>query len=207
MEDFNNIPKQIETPEEVVKRYLQLLELKKEDLIDKSILDVGSGGDAKFARGMREEGISENVTSFDRHGSNVEKDKSFVIGDTQDMPFGDNSFDYVLSVSALPGTAHMRLIRLKGSKDNIRTEDPVPTIVENLAEYEQKVTELTALAVRECLRVVKDGGEIRFASRLNNPQKLSVIEGVKDGILGIGEIIKSSEDGDKKIYIIRKVSS
>ncbi len=95
--------------------YLEDLELKKEDLENKTILDIGAGT-REFAKDIERSGISARVFSLDpfyaamegevkdiiknRSAPNIEKRTTAGFG--EELPFKDESFDLVISEFSLP---------------------------------------------------------------------------------------------------------
>lgn len=91
----------INESEEVFQKYMEELELKPEDF-DKKILDLGAGN-AEFAKWAKEHGVSSEIYSLDIRDKMREKDRS-VIGDANELPFKNESFDLVVSTCAIPNT-------------------------------------------------------------------------------------------------------
>lgn len=65
----------------------------------KCVLDLGAG-DASFAKAAREQGIQTKVVSVDRNPEG--SDPSFVKADINHLPFGDGTFDLVISHASPP---------------------------------------------------------------------------------------------------------
>jgi uncharacterized linocin/CFP29 family protein len=76
---------------------------------------------------------------------------------------------------------------------------------------------LTTNAIRECLRITKRGGEMRFGIDMNvwtfednDPRKsiqLAVEEGIVEACKDEGKIIHLPKPGEKYLYIIQKISN
>ncbi len=194
-----------ETPTQTFERYCQELELTPEKFENKKILDVGAGP-ARFAQGLREAGITAEVVSIDRNIPNEGSiaDPSLITMDAAEkILFPDNTFDYVISVSALPQVAagHVKSGRPTGEIRN-----GLPVYEESNEEREQwKKTkkDLTARAISECLRVVKPSGEVRFGG-IPEDQKIQpfVLDGFLNAIEDHGKIIQ--QGSTKKPYILKK---
>lgn len=73
-------------------------------LIGKRVLDLGSGKDATFVRQIRELGIAAVGMNPNWGERNIsESDRAFCFASTvQKMPFDDQSFDFVVSLGAVP---------------------------------------------------------------------------------------------------------
>jgi len=124
------------TDEEVFQRYVEDLRLSPEDF-NKKILDVGAGA-AQFAKWAKEHGVSREIYSLEPKKEYLaEKDKS-VVARAETMPFIDETFDLVVSNSAIPN-----VYKDEGNADVMKEK-----VINNL---------------REMMRVIKPGGEIRLA--------------------------------------------
>ena len=89
------------TPEEaeILVRYFDDFDLTLDNLIGKRVLDVGSGpGD--FKKAVNKLGEKFNIINFDR--GIVWEDAMDVKGDALNMPFRDESFDFVLAHGSVP---------------------------------------------------------------------------------------------------------
>jgi len=128
----------LETDEEVFDKYVRGLDLTSEDF-NKKILDVG-GGRAQFARWAKENHISDKIFTIDPYAISAtvaeQKSKS-VAGRVQDLPFQNESFDLVVSSGA------------------------VPMIFGGMEEADE-IANAIFVSLKEELRVLKPGGEIRF---------------------------------------------
>lgn len=92
--------------------YELFLGFKVEDLHDKDILDLGSGGKEEFGEGIKEKGIKARVISVNpKLGSgNLEGAKArsestrenVVAAIAQELPFKNKSFDLIMSLDAVP---------------------------------------------------------------------------------------------------------
>lgn len=135
-----------EAPSKVYNRYLSVLELQESDIVGKRILDIGAGS-AGFAAGAKEKGLDTHIVSVDDNPltDRPHTIEGYVRAEAQKLPFADNTFDMVVSVYALPQVAAVGKVKSHDQRS-----------------YEKAVTASTAHAVRECIRVVKEGGEIRF---------------------------------------------
>jgi len=136
---FNEI--KTPTPENhdewIFRQYEEILDLKPEDF-KKKILDIGAGS-ARFAKWAKEHGLSEQIYSLEpKKKSPLEKSKA-VSATAEEIPFKDNSFDLEVSLYAIPFIYHNEKIRKKKEMD-----------------------ELVHESLKEELRVLKIGGEIRF---------------------------------------------
>ena len=128
--------------ERVFQEYFEDLELTPEDF-RKRILDIGAGS-AQFAKYAKDHGISDQIYSVDPIQDMLEKEKS-VKAIAEQLPFADQSFDMVVSDSAIP---------------NIYI-DP-----EAFDEVRKKVLD----SFTEMARVLRPGGEIRLARVLIGQQ-------------------------------------
>lgn len=137
MEKFEGEPSMKETTdEEAFQSYVEDFRLTPEDF-DKKILDVGAGA-AQFAKWAKEHGASREIYSLEPKKEYLaEKDKS-VVARAETMPFMKDSFDLVLSDSAIPN-----VYKGEGNADVV----------------EKKVIN----SLQEMVRVVRPGGEIRLA--------------------------------------------
>jgi SAM-dependent methyltransferase len=103
-----------------VGEYLRFLNLGREDLEDKKILDIGAGL-GKFAEGAAKENISNKIYSLepflsiakeeiisgtkektDYSAEALKAKEKMVAGIAEEMPFKENTFDLVLSLYAMP---------------------------------------------------------------------------------------------------------
>ncbi len=131
------------TKEEIFKSYSRDLDLKPEDLEGK-ILDIGAGA-SEFAKWAKEHGVSDQIYSLDPGRRHREEKEKSVRGRADALPFEDQVFDLVISNSAIP---------------NILGE-------EDREQMERDVRE----SVKEALRVLKSGGEIRLGRVIRNSNK------------------------------------
>lgn len=122
------------TDEEIFQQYMENLDLSPEDF-DKKILDVGSGS-GQFAKWAKEHHVSDQIYSLEPFQESEEKSK-LARGNAAAMPFQDESFDLVLSSSAIPQI-------FSGPQYEGARED--------------KIRE----SFSELIRVAKKGGEIRI---------------------------------------------
>ncbi|MDP2668368.1 MAG: class I SAM-dependent methyltransferase [bacterium] len=121
-----------ENPERIFRGYMENLKLSPEDF-NKKILDVGSGA-GHFAKWAKEHGLSSNIFSVDKHNADSGT-PNVVRGESDKLPFKDESFDLVISNNSMPMLLYF-------------SEIPQKAIKEMLSEM---------------LRVVKANGEIRLA--------------------------------------------
>lgn len=122
------------TDEEIFQKYVEDLRLSPADF-GKKILDIGAGS-AQFAKWAREHGVNSQIYSIDQEAYTDEKNT--VTGKAEALPFADESFELVISDAAVP---HGYI------------GEGIPE------EIEKKVL----LSLKEAIRVLKRGGEIRFA--------------------------------------------
>jgi ubiquinone/menaquinone biosynthesis C-methylase UbiE len=137
MEKFDREPL-VEGPveERVFRSYMEDLRLTPEDF-NKKILDVGAGS-AQFAKWAKEHGVSDEIYSLDPMEEGLIGKEKSVVASAETIPFKSESFDLVVSDSAIP---------------NIY-------LGEGSAEI---VKEKVKSSLQEMVRVVKSGGEIRLA--------------------------------------------
>jgi len=91
--------------------YKEFLGFDEKELTGKTVLDLGSGSQEKFARGLREAGIEAKVISLNpdytipkyRRIINRQEDwqKKSVAAVAQFLPFGNDSFDYILGLESI----------------------------------------------------------------------------------------------------------
>jgi ubiquinone/menaquinone biosynthesis C-methylase UbiE len=117
--------------------YVRNLRLSPEDF-DKKILDVGSGI-GSFAKISKERGLAKDIYSVDFHFVPHETEKG-ALADVTQLPFPDKTFDLVISNCAIPNVLSSRFDYNKNS-----------------------VGKRITSAFDECVRVAKDGGEVRLA--------------------------------------------
>lgn len=209
--------KEKETPKETFERYLEMLGLKMEDLEGKTILDIGALG-GEFAIGAKEAGVNAKIVSLDRNdvrqkNPDFPEDLERVVSGTEKLPFADEEFDYVFSVSALPTTAHMNLVEINGKK--ITYDDFFKLPPQEKEEYCAQVRELTKEAIAECVRVEKKGGEIRFGSSVlrklpEGSPYLKVDEtirlGIYDALRGESvEVVSEAKRAKSGLWVIKKL--
>ncbi len=96
-----------------LEEYENLLGFKRSDLANKNVLDLGCGPELKLARELK----NSQVTSFSpdlifrEHRKNVPIDlKNIVGGIGQNLPFKDETFDYVLASHLLEHISDLPLI-------------------------------------------------------------------------------------------------
>lgn len=187
-----------EESENTLNRYLSELNLTEECLRNKSILDLGSGVRARFASALREKGVTDRVKSVERNDPLLdgveEPDISLVRTHAQKLPFEDNYFDMVVSVSAIPHVAYDGTIR---------------EMVDDFDKYKANSQASITQVIRECIRVVKPGAEIRLGgipdSELTKPH---VLQGVLDALdEGECEIVTNYQTGNEKhrLLILKKL--
>lgn len=125
-----------DSDEEVFQKYVESLELTPADF-EKQILDIGSNT-SQFAKYAKEHHISEAIYSVDIRPVSLEREKS-VVGSAETLPFQNESFDLVVSLSAIP---------------NIYIG----------AEFSGRREQVIQQAIEEMIRVVRKGGEIRLGN-------------------------------------------
>lgn len=136
MKNFKEEPSIInKTDEEVFQAYMDDLRLTPEDF-GKKILDVGAGA-AQFAKWAKEYGLSNKIYSLDSNKKYLAEGKG-VVARAEMMPFADKSFDLVVADGSIP---------------NVFTSEG------NINTMKEKVMN----SLREMVRVVAPGGEIRLA--------------------------------------------
>ncbi len=119
------------------KEYVTNLRLSPEDF-DKKILDVGSGI-GSFAKASKERGLANDIYSIDFHFVPYETGKG-AVADVTRLPFPDKTFDLIISNCAIPNV-------LSSQFDH------------NKEAVEKRIVD----AFDECVRVAKDGGEVRLS--------------------------------------------
>jgi ubiquinone/menaquinone biosynthesis C-methylase UbiE len=216
-----------ETASEIYERYLEELGLSEGDLRDKQILDVGSGT-AGFAKAVNERNIGAYVVSVEDNDLREEEPphtkEGYVRAEAQQLPFADNTFDMVVSVHALPHVAATSKIEW-GTRTG-ETEEGIPVYSGSKADdkkYEQELAASVAQAVRECLRVVKEGGEVRFggvpvekpenefdeAGFPNLPRVIRNLGAMKGFLEGMGDdarLMKYPESDEENLFVLRKLT-
>jgi ubiquinone/menaquinone biosynthesis C-methylase UbiE len=128
--------------------YLNNLGLSLEQLKGKRILDIGAGSGA-FVRSAIEAGADAVALDSEQFEGINENSTPFVLADAADMPFSNEDFDYVISHDAVP---HMSMY-------------DSPSEEQVIEEHERRSRQ-----IKEMIRVVKSGGEMRFnIPRNENP--------------------------------------
>lgn len=155
-----------ESLEAAYERYLRELGLTEQDLVGKTILDVGAGS-AGFAAAVEKRGIGAKVISVEDNPLRTERPphttSGYVRAEAQHLPFADNTFDMVVSVYALPHVASVGKTYRGTPVESVREGVPAYKVTkEDEARIKEETTEQTRRAVAECIRVVKEGGEVRF---------------------------------------------
>ena len=114
--------------------YETFLDFKRNDVINKKVLDLGSGPHGRFARELEVQyGEQVDVTSFDfihsatRAGS--ERSQKSVAGLFSQLPFKDNSFDMVTSLFGFPFYSKTSELSEKILRELIRITKPKGTII------------------------------------------------------------------------------
>ena len=134
---------------------LHNLGISEADLVGKKVLDIGAGG-GEFAQWANRHGANVTSLALDLEPQEIERlgatHTPFVIGNATHLPFPDASFELVLSHAAVPNVVSA----LSEAEDKS---------LESLAEAAH---ERRCAAVREAVRVLKPGGEIRFAPVIRN---------------------------------------
>jgi len=88
--------------------YESNLEINPECWEGRKILDLGAGTGGAFAEDLKRRGINAEVVSFSLHYTDKEvageqkKDVPKIAGNALNLPFKDNTFDFVVSVLAIP---------------------------------------------------------------------------------------------------------
>jgi ubiquinone/menaquinone biosynthesis C-methylase UbiE len=123
--------------EEYYNEYMKDLGLHPEDITG-HVLDIGAG-DARFARYVEMHGLSKEVISLDTQEKFL-YNKHVVVGNVDSMPFNDGEFDLVISHASVPHVYYLELDE------------------EHPEELEKKLQKV----LREMIRVVKPGGQVRF---------------------------------------------
>jgi ubiquinone/menaquinone biosynthesis C-methylase UbiE len=191
-----------ESLEEVITRYLSDLGLTKEDLRNKSVLDVGAGS-ARFAEGVNASAIGATVVSVEQQKLEMAPESLPVLAHAQKLPFADQAFDYVFSVRAIPQVAAVGKTKERGTVQIVDGEKVRSLTKEDFQMMKQEESELVSQAVRECLRVVKVGGEVRFGSVPKLRKEF--VEAVNNAVVGIGEISQRPEANGDGLYILKRV--
>ena len=174
-----------ESLEDAYRNYLEGLGFQEEDLRGKRILDVGAGS-GQFVEALQQKQVASRAVSFSRFKPKrdlSQESGAFIQGVARELPCIDNSFDMVVSMYALPQTAN------------------------SFGNHEHRLPreEAVARVVRECLRVVRPGGEIRFGGVPYQGDDIdeAIHRGVLRGIQGQGEMLEDPLSGNQR-YIIKK---
>ncbi len=196
-----------ESLSKVMKRYFVKLNLNKDDLLHKSILDIGAGS-GKFINALKAESVTDTCVSLDIHypekSNDINNESSYVVASGHMLPFPDNTFDYITSVSSIPNVIGIH-IPLGTPSGEFKNGIPIVKVSkEDMIEHDAKEKIVVTQIVKECLRVIKVDGEIRFGgmSKLRN----LVIEGMNDALFGVGEIKKEITSEGSELFILRKLS-
>lgn len=140
-ETFENNPEGIDLPEEIALQ-LSNLGLKAEKIRGK-VLDVGAGN-AELAKCFKNS-ASVNFTSIDRIVSDENKEEVLEINVKDGLPFDDESFGLIISHASIP---------------NVFINMYHPDFPE---ESELEIRNAIDKSFKNILRVLKVGGEARFA--------------------------------------------
>lgn len=163
-----NIHKETEdSDEEVFQKYVESLELTPDDF-EKQILDIGSNT-AQFAKYAKEHRISKEIYSIDIRPASLEREKS-VVGSAEALPFQNESFDLVVSLSAIP---------------NIYIG----------AEFSGRREQVIQQAIEEMIRVVRKGGEIRLGNiRIEKDREDGYIQNYITAVHTVLDQLRKRED-------------
>lgn len=195
------------TDQEILDKFLALIGLSAPELRDKKILDVGAGN-CSFARLLREGGISSHVVSIDHQcrNSRVVDEPSFRLAEAQFMPFDNDEFDYVFTMNSIPFVVSIGLSAY-GKPSVVDEKGKALKLSSNRADsdaLQRKGNFLRLQAVRECIRVVKPGCEVRIAARQLDELKPDIVEAVQDAALGTANILRTAKVGTNERFILRK---
>lgn len=177
--------------------YLKDLDLSTEELADKSILDVGSGGSG-FERACKKKGVSQKVVSLDIAPMYVKiPNSSFVQADASEgLPFADGVFDFVLSHGSFYAFAHKRPNSEIGDKLITRLKDSLRVLKENGEVRIEPFFEGT-----EPDREEIDGMLSEFLNELRSSGKYEVEKTF------VGDRVDIDENGEKflrgKVYLLK----
>lgn len=142
---------EIEKHDEIVAlKYLKNLDLSEADIIGRKTLDIGAG-EGEFARWANSHG--GDVTSIGLHlvPEHSLADTRYTVGTAVSLPFADSAFDLVVSHAAIPNVV------------GITPNEHIPRDSIKKRSHERRMN-----AVFEAVRVLKPGGEIRFAPVVRN---------------------------------------
>ncbi len=148
------------TPDELNRedynRYLKDLKLREDDLRHKSILDIGVGRSG-FTKYIKDHQITDKVFGItnDFGLKKIKEREGTIMGLAEEMPFGDESFDLVVSNTATPNEFTSILYESLEIVDGERTvsQEAVDDLEFVIKNY-----------VSEILRITKKGGEIRLGN-------------------------------------------
>jgi ubiquinone/menaquinone biosynthesis C-methylase UbiE len=157
---------------------LEDLGITEAELLGKKALDLGAGS-GEFARWAKQKGADVTPIDLSFSKKDVHRFEAVevtpVVGNVTSLPFADESFDLVLSNAAIPnvidaGTSH-------------KLEDDYFALDE-MHKRRQEV-------FREALRVLRPGGEIRFAPVIRNERGESAWPGRSESVEAVLEELKS----------------
>lgn len=134
----------------IAEKYLKNLGITQADIVGKKTLDIGAG-EGEFARWANTNGGDVTSIGFGLGPDQKRAHTHYAVADATALPFANDAFDLVVSHTAIPNVVSVR---------------PNERVQSNLIF--KKSHERRMDAVREAVRVLTPGGEIRFAPVVRN---------------------------------------
>jgi ubiquinone/menaquinone biosynthesis C-methylase UbiE len=170
-----------------LKNYFRDLELRGDLLQDKKVLDIGAA-DHFFDEYCKKK-YNCDVVAVDISEDSLDKNHPLgVVADARSLPFGDESFDIVISHASMP---HI-LVPIKDKKR---------LVVKFEGELKVKVMNDVLSVFRESYRTLKPGGQIRMSTFTTKSEWLHIADRISSGIRPF--ITKNSHNQFSRITLVK----